>query len=82
VTILLPPCGVPKAKGSAYDNYGTPDGYPRGPVLPLEKFILEALVHILYLGLLVDFHLMAVAWPLEKLKRLRDLLDDWIDLPR
>jgi hypothetical protein len=25
---------------------------------------------------------MAVAWPLEKLKRLRDLLDDWIDLPR
>jgi hypothetical protein len=73
---------VRSAEGSAYDNYGSPDLDPRGPVLPLNKFVLVALTRILHLGMLVDSRLMAVAWPLEKLERLSEMLDDWIGTPR
>jgi hypothetical protein len=73
---------VRSAEGSAYDNYGPPDIDPRGPVLPLNKFVLLALTRILHLGMLVDSRLMAVAWPLEKLERLSAMLDDWIGSPR
>jgi hypothetical protein len=73
---------VRSAEGSAYENYGSPEHDPRGPVLPLDKFVLVALTCILHLGLLVDSRLMAVAWPLEKLERLREVLDDWLNEPR
>lgn len=65
--------------GSAYENYGHPAIDPRGDVLPPIKFLLEALFRLIHLGLVIDTRLMAVAWPLEKLQRLVDLLDDWLD---
>lgn len=68
--------------GSAYENYGHPDHDRRGPVLPRDKFSMLAAVRTTHLGMLIDTRLLAVAWPLDKLRRMRSILDDWVLTPR
>jgi hypothetical protein len=65
--------------GSAFENYGHPAKDRRGPVLAKEKFNLDVSHRVPALGMIIDTRLMAMAWPMEKLERLRGLILVWLD---
>jgi hypothetical protein len=65
--------------GSAYNCFGSPTAnVRRGSVISRAKFVPEVAAMVLFVGLLIDTHLMTVTWPPEKRAAALLLLDEWL----